>query len=131
MLKGSGTKVLVIAFKSDWLYPAYQSQEIVRACKLAGLDATYCEIDSSYGHDAFLLEADEETHLISTSWRGSPASAPEAGAATCSEPLKLEHRLILELIPHGSSVLDLGCGDGELLSALVEPRRARAARASR
>jgi homoserine O-acetyltransferase len=63
-LKGSTTKVLVIAFKSDWLYPAYQSQEIVRACKRAGLDATYCEIDSSYGHDAFLLEADEETHLI-------------------------------------------------------------------
>ena len=63
-LKGSETKVLVIAFKSDWLYPAYQSQEIIRACKRAGLDATYCEIASSYGHDAFLLEADEETHLI-------------------------------------------------------------------
>jgi homoserine O-acetyltransferase len=65
MLKGSGVKVLAIAFKSDWLYPAYQSQEIVRACKLAGVDVTYCEIDSSYGHDAFLLESDEETHLIS------------------------------------------------------------------
>ena len=54
----------MIAFKSDWLYPAYQSQEIVRACKLAGVDATYCEIDSTYGHDAFLLEVEEETHLI-------------------------------------------------------------------
>jgi homoserine O-acetyltransferase/O-succinyltransferase len=64
MLKGASTKVLVIAFKSDWLYPAYQSQEIVRACKVAGLDATYCEIASSYGHDAFLLETDEETHLV-------------------------------------------------------------------
>ena len=64
MLKGTSTKVLVIAFKSDWLYPAYQSQEIVRACKLAGLDATYCEVDSSYGHDAFLLETEEETHLV-------------------------------------------------------------------
>jgi homoserine O-acetyltransferase len=58
------TAVLVIAFKSDWLYPAYQSQEIVRACKLAGLDATYCEVDSTYGHDAFLLEMDDQTHLI-------------------------------------------------------------------
>jgi len=57
-------RALVIAFKSDWLYPAYQSQEIVRACKLAGLDATYCEVDSTRGHDAFLLETDEETHLI-------------------------------------------------------------------
>ena len=57
-------RALVVAFKSDWLYPAYQSQEIARACKLAGLDATYCEVDSTYGHDAFLLETDEETHLI-------------------------------------------------------------------
>jgi homoserine O-acetyltransferase len=64
MLRAASTKVLVIAFKSDWLYPAYQAQEIVRACKLAGLDTTYCEIDSTYGHDAFLLEAEEETHLV-------------------------------------------------------------------
>jgi homoserine O-acetyltransferase len=58
-------KVLVLAFKSDWLYPAYQSQEIVKACKLAGVDATYCEINSTYGHDAFLLETEEQTVLIS------------------------------------------------------------------
>jgi homoserine O-acetyltransferase len=64
VLRGLELKVMVIAFKSDWLYPAYQSQEIVRACKLAGLDATYCEIESNYGHDAFLLEIDEETHLV-------------------------------------------------------------------
>jgi homoserine O-acetyltransferase len=57
-------RVLVLAFKSDWLYPASQSREIVRACKLAGVDTTYCEIDSTYGHDAFLLEVEEETHLI-------------------------------------------------------------------
>ena len=63
-LRGVKTKLLVIAFKSDWLYPAYQSKEIVRACKLAGLDATYCEIDSTCGHDAFLLEVGEETYLI-------------------------------------------------------------------
>ncbi len=55
---------MVISFKSDWLYPGYQTQEIVKACKLAGLDTTYCEIESSYGHDAFLLEVEEETHLV-------------------------------------------------------------------
>jgi homoserine O-acetyltransferase/O-succinyltransferase len=62
--RGIRAKVLVLAFKSDWLYPAPQSREIVRACKLAGLDTTYCEIDSTYGHDAFLLEVEEETHLV-------------------------------------------------------------------
>lgn len=64
IIKGIEAKILVIAFKSDWLYPAYQSQEIVKACKLAGLDATYCEIFSTYGHDAFLIEVEEQTHLI-------------------------------------------------------------------
>jgi homoserine O-acetyltransferase len=64
VLQGASAKVLVISFKSDWLYPAYQSKEIVKACKLAGVETTYCEIDSTYGHDAFLLEVEEESHLI-------------------------------------------------------------------
>lgn len=64
VLYGLDVRALVIAFKSDWLYPAYQSKEIAKAFKIAGIDATYCEIDSTYGHDAFLLEVEEETHLI-------------------------------------------------------------------
>ena len=64
VFKGIKAKVLVLAFKSDWLYPASQSREIVRACKLAGADTTYCEIYSTYGRDAFLLEVEEETHLV-------------------------------------------------------------------
>jgi homoserine O-acetyltransferase len=55
---------MVIAFKSDWLYPPYQAREIARVCQQVGLPATYCEVESSYGHDAFLLETAEETRLI-------------------------------------------------------------------
>jgi len=62
--RNSDLRFLVIAFKSDWLYPSYQSQEIARQLKIRGVDATYCEINSTYGHDAFLLEVEEETHLI-------------------------------------------------------------------
>jgi homoserine O-acetyltransferase len=64
IFRGLTAKVLVIAFKSDWLYPAYQSQEIVKACKLAGVVTTYCEVNSTYGHDAFLLEIEEEEDLV-------------------------------------------------------------------
>jgi homoserine O-acetyltransferase len=64
VLKGVTAKFLVIAFKSDWLYPAYQSREIVKACKLSGVDATYCELHSQYGHDAFLLEIGEQEYLV-------------------------------------------------------------------
>ncbi|HTP03689.1 MAG TPA: methionine biosynthesis protein MetW [Nitrospirota bacterium] len=43
-----------------------------------------------------------------------------------SDGVKLEHRVILDLVRIGSSVLDLGCGDGELLSLLVSKKRVRA-----
>jgi homoserine O-acetyltransferase len=58
------TRFLVISFKSDWLYPSYQSQDIVRELKMKQADATYCELPSTYGHDAFLLEGEEQTTLI-------------------------------------------------------------------
>jgi len=58
------TRFLVISFKSDWLYPSYQSQELVRELKRGRADATFCDIRSTYGHDAFLVEIEEQTHLI-------------------------------------------------------------------
>lgn len=59
-----GTRFLVISFKSDWLYPSYQSQEIVRQLKIRHVDATYCELRSTYGHDAFLVELEEMRELV-------------------------------------------------------------------
>ncbi len=59
-----GTRFLVLSFTSDWLYPSYQSQEIVRALRSRNLDVAYIELESNYGHDAFLLEAGEQTALI-------------------------------------------------------------------
>jgi homoserine O-acetyltransferase/O-succinyltransferase len=55
------TRFLVISFQSDWLYPSYQSQEIVRQLKKRQVEATYCELSSTYGHDAFLVEVEEQT----------------------------------------------------------------------
>lgn len=56
---------LVISFTSDWLYPSYQSKEMVRALKANDLDVSDIEINSSYGHDAFLVEVEGQTKLIS------------------------------------------------------------------
>lgn len=57
-------KFLVVSISSDWLYPPYQSKEIVRALKANDVDATYSEIRSSYGHDAFLIEHGQLNHII-------------------------------------------------------------------
>jgi len=62
--KAIDTRFLIISFKSDWLYPSYQSQEIVRLLKRKRVDATYCELSTTYGHDAFLIEVEEQTTLI-------------------------------------------------------------------
>jgi len=40
--------------------------------------------------------------------------------------IKPDHRIIIDIIEKGSKVLDLGCGDGELLHRLVEEKRVRA-----
>ncbi len=78
-LKGIRAPFLVIAFSSDWLYPPAQAQQIAKACKLAGIDATYCEIKSNYGHDAFLVEFDEQSYLISHFLRKAAAQHIERG----------------------------------------------------
>jgi homoserine O-acetyltransferase len=51
----TNAKFLVFSFTSDWLYPTYQSREIVKALKKNGLDVSFCEIEADWGHDAFLL----------------------------------------------------------------------------
>ena len=58
------SRFLVLSFTSDWLYPSYQSQEVVRALRSRNLDVAYVELPSNYGHDAFLVEVGEQTELI-------------------------------------------------------------------
>lgn len=62
-LQGIKTRLLVIAFSGDWLYPPYQSQNIVKICRASGIDAKCHILKSHYGHDAFLVEFDEQTRL--------------------------------------------------------------------
>ncbi len=59
-----GVKFLVVSFTSDWLYPSYHSKEVVSALTAVGSDVTYLDIQSAWGHDAFLLEVDTMTRLL-------------------------------------------------------------------
>jgi homoserine O-acetyltransferase len=49
-------KFCVLSFSSDWLYPTAESREVVRALNAAGCRASFAEIESDKGHDAFLLD---------------------------------------------------------------------------
>ena len=58
------TRFLVISFTLDWLYPSYQSLEIVEALRSMNRNVAYCELPSNYGHDAFLVDVAEQTEVI-------------------------------------------------------------------
>jgi len=58
------SRFLVISFSSDWLYGPPQSEELVRAMLKNGIDATYVEIQSDAGHDAFLVEVERLSDLV-------------------------------------------------------------------
>ena len=55
---------LVVSFTSDWLYPTYQSMDMVKAMKKNGLDVSFCEIEADWGHDAFLISNERLTAMI-------------------------------------------------------------------
>jgi homoserine O-acetyltransferase len=102
---------LVISFSSDWLFPPRQSRELVALMTTLGQPVSYCEIDTDGGHDSFLLKKDIEAF--------APLVAAKLGAPKPRAPREApEDDRILELIPPGSSVLDLGCGEGDLLARL-------------
>ena len=56
----------MVSFTSDWLYPSYHSKELVGALTAVNADISYLDIQSSWGHDAFLLEVDTMTKLIAS-----------------------------------------------------------------
>jgi len=57
-------RFLVISFSSDWLYPSYQSQEMVRALRSRNHDVAYVQLESNYGHDSFLVDVAEQSTLV-------------------------------------------------------------------
>ena len=58
------SKVLVIAFTSDWLYTPEQNKEIVNAMLRIGKDASYLELDHKHGHDSFLKKAEPSVPIF-------------------------------------------------------------------
>ena len=64
VFENAKTRFLVVSFTSDWLYPTYQSLEIVRALRSRNREVAFVELESNYGHDAFLVEVKEESEIV-------------------------------------------------------------------
>lgn len=116
--KNVKTRFLIVALSSDWLFPPEQSLEIASALLQIGKPVSYCLISAPYGHDAFLVDTEQTSKLLCTFL---------GGCAQCTSPALVrkhdDYDRIASLIAPGSRVLDLGCGDGALLSLLTTHRQ--------
>lgn len=61
------SRMLIIAFSSDWRFSPARSQELVDALLASGRPVSYAEIETDAGHDAFLLDEPYYTRLF-TAW---------------------------------------------------------------
>jgi len=59
------TRFCLVSFDTDWLYPTAESRVIVQALNAAGAPASFVELSSPYGHDAFLLDSPELDRIVS------------------------------------------------------------------
>ena len=69
--KARHVRFCVLSFSSDWLYSTAESRDIVRALNAAGCRASFAEIETDKGHDAFFLDEP----VLDSALRGFLASA--------------------------------------------------------
>lgn len=146
--RASKCRWLMMSFTSDWLFPPFQTQEMVDALIAEGKPVSSCNIETDCGHDAFLLP--NQVHIYGEMMRaflanlekeecaatGATGKIPVAPVSTGETPVahvdssflaptifqnhRLDYETILGLIPPEASILDLGCGTGALLCRLRE-----------
>lgn len=125
-------RFLIISFASDWLFTPAQSREMVNALVANNKDVSYCDIKSPYGHDAFLLEPKILGSFMS-GFLDATHQPPEnkdyknkkvqrnklIHDFRQAHRIRVDYDVIESLIEPNSTVLDIGCGDGELLANLI------------
>ena len=62
--QGAKARFALISFDTDWLYPTAESRSIVHALNAAGAEASFVELSSPFGHDAFLMPSEELDRII-------------------------------------------------------------------
>ncbi|MDM7911524.1 MAG: homoserine O-acetyltransferase [Methanotrichaceae archaeon] len=117
--KGVKAKFLVISISSDWLYPLYQSREIVEALSANDIDVRHCVVKSNYGHDAFLLESGQMNYTI-----GSFLSRTSVGDVMIKDVVTIGLGASVEdaariMMIEGVTHLPVISGDGKLVGIVT------------
>ena len=131
LFKDNPCRWMVISFTSDWLFPPRESKDLVEALVRTDRSVSYCNIATDCGHDSFLLKDDIDAYgkMTESFLAALAGEARQAAAGPGAEqsnifhpdhPHRLDYDMILDLIEPGASVLDLGCGNGDLLAELAD-----------
>ncbi len=142
--RGIQTRFCVVSFTSDWLFPTSESRALVHALNASSARVSFAEIETDRGlsragilgarcvpaRRAGILRYLPRIPAI----RGHGAGPGQGRAADMSlqqQVLPLtgigsrdtgqyrgDHLLVAEMVERGSKVLDVGCGDGDLLQLL-------------
>ena len=71
--RDTATRFCLISFDTDWLYPTAESRAVVQALHGAGAAASFVELSSPFGHDAFLLDSPELMRVVDGFLRSATA----------------------------------------------------------
>ncbi len=121
---------LLVALSSDWLFPPQQSRDLCKILLSQNKLVSLIELDSPYGHDAFILEVENLSNTIQAFLRDSRdcvlkqcqfpnSNSDEMKVFSASE----DYQYIASLIEEESHILDIGCGDGELIDKLYRSKK--------
>lgn len=115
------SRILIVSLSGDWLFMPEQSEELVTALLRQKKQVSYCHLNAAAGHDAFLTHIADLKRVVSAFM---PVQTPADHVGTVQDggtiwQWQLRHyQQVMDLIPQGSRVLDLGCGNGSLLNIL-------------
>ena len=126
---GSQAEFLLVALSSDWHFYPEQTFEMGRVLLNQKKIVSVVELDSPYGHDAFLLEVENLSQVIQ-GFLEKPAFDPGRqvevkGKDEVVQPGRgngfgatQDLEVLASLIEPGSHILDVGCGDGALIDSM-------------
>lgn len=123
----SQAEFLLVALSSDWLFFPEQTRELGKVLLEQKKIVSVVELESPYGHDAFLLEVANLSQVI-YGFLEKPAFDNGSGKSDATEKrargnefgAARDLRALASLIEPGSHILDIGCGDGALIDSMYK-----------